>query len=59
MAFKRNITRRNFLMASVVAIPMSQFILRDASAAYVTEMAAPDLNDYTPTFLMPMNGNSF
>lgn len=50
MAFQRNITRRKFLMASIVALPMSQMILNGLSAAEATELAAPELNDYQPTF---------
>lgn len=50
MSFQRNITRRKFLMASVVALPMSQMILSGLSAAEATELAAPELNDYKPTF---------
>ncbi|WPC75416.1 gluconate 2-dehydrogenase subunit 3 family protein [Vibrio porteresiae] len=50
MAFQRNITRRKFLMASVVALPMSQWILNGLSAAEATELAAPNLDDYKPSF---------
>ncbi|MZI91902.1 gluconate 2-dehydrogenase subunit 3 family protein [Vibrio sp. CAIM 722] len=50
MAFQRNITRRKFLMASIVAMPMGNFILSGISAAEATELAAPDLDDYKPSF---------
>ncbi|MFP8965059.1 gluconate 2-dehydrogenase subunit 3 family protein [Pokkaliibacter sp. CJK22405] len=50
MAINRNLTRRKFLMASVVALPVSQLLLRNATAAEVLEQAAPDLDTYTPIF---------
>ncbi|KAB8306625.1 gluconate 2-dehydrogenase subunit 3 family protein [Erwinia endophytica] len=50
MLLQKATTRRKFLLGSLLALPLSDMVLRGLTAAQAAEMAAPDLADYKPIF---------
>ncbi|WP_262265038.1 gluconate 2-dehydrogenase subunit 3 family protein [Pantoea dispersa] len=50
MLLEKPTTRRKFLLGSLLALPLSDLVLKGLTAAQAAEMAAPDLADYKPIF---------
>ncbi|QZY95424.1 gluconate 2-dehydrogenase subunit 3 family protein [Pantoea dispersa] len=50
MLLEKPTTRRKFLLGSLLALPLSDLVLKGLTAAQAAEMAAPDLADYKPSF---------
>ena len=50
MLLEKPTTRRKFLLGALLALPVSDLLLKGVSAAQAAEMAAPDLADYKPIF---------
>lgn len=50
MLLDKPTTRRKFLLGSLLALPLSDLVLKGLTAAQAAEMAAPDLADYKPIF---------
>ncbi|MDR6297125.1 gluconate 2-dehydrogenase subunit 3 family protein [Pantoea dispersa] len=50
MFLEKPTTRRKFLLGSLLALPLSDLVLKGLTAAQAAEMAAPDLADYKPIF---------
>ncbi len=50
MSLALNTTRRKFLMSSLLALPVAGISLKLLSASEAAELAAPDLDAYTPDF---------
>ncbi|GAA0503745.1 gluconate 2-dehydrogenase subunit 3 family protein [Tatumella terrea] len=53
MLLQKNTTRRKFLLGSLMALPLTELVLKGLTAAQAAEMAAPDLNHYQPAFFTP------
>lgn len=50
MLLEKPTTRRKFLLGALLALPVSDLLLKGVSAAQAAEMAAPELADYKPIF---------
>lgn len=50
MLLEKPTTRRKFLLGSLLALPLSDLVLKGLTAAQAAEMAAPDLADYKSIF---------
>lgn len=50
MLLEKPTTRRKFLLGSLLALPLSDLVLKGLTAAQAAEMAAPDLADYKTIF---------
>ncbi|WP_337021545.1 gluconate 2-dehydrogenase subunit 3 family protein [Pantoea anthophila] len=50
MLLEKPTTRRKFLLGSLLALPLSELVLKGITAAQAAEMAAPELADYRPIF---------
>ncbi|MGP4132022.1 hypothetical protein OJE16_20730 [Pantoea tagorei] len=50
MLLEKPTTRRKFLLGSLLALPLSDLVLKGLTAAQAAEMAAPELADYKPGF---------
>jgi len=50
MLLEKPTTRRKFLLGSLLALPLSDLVLKGLTAAQAAEMSAPDLADYKPIF---------
>lgn len=50
MLLEKPTTRRKFLLGALLALPVSDLLLKGVTAAQAAEMAAPDLADYKPIF---------
>ncbi|WKX27703.1 gluconate 2-dehydrogenase subunit 3 family protein [Tatumella ptyseos] len=50
MLLQKNTSRRKFLLASLMALPLTELVLKGLTAAEAAELAAPDLNTYQPHF---------
>ncbi|MBK4783510.1 MAG: gluconate 2-dehydrogenase subunit 3 family protein [Pantoea sp. Pent] len=50
MLLEKPTTRRKFLLGSLLALPLSDLVLKGLTAAQAAEIAAPDLADYKPIF---------
>lgn len=53
MLLQKNTTRRKFLLGSLMALPLTELVLKGLTAAQAAEMAAPDLDHYQPVFFNP------
>ncbi len=50
MLLQKNTTRRKFLLGSLMALPLSELVLKGLTAAQAADMAAPELSHYQPVF---------
>lgn len=50
MLLEKPTTRRKFLLGALLALPVSDLLLKGVTAAQAAEMAAPELADYKPIF---------
>lgn len=50
MLLEKPTTRRKFLLGALLALPVSDLLLKGITAAQAAEMAAPELADYKPIF---------
>jgi len=50
MLLQKNTSRRKFLLASLMALPLTELVLKGLTAAEAAELAAPDLTTYQPHF---------
>lgn len=50
MLLEKPTTRRKFLLGSLLALPLTDLVLKGLTAAQAAEMAAPELADYKPIF---------
>ena len=50
MLLEKPTTRRKFLLGSLLALPLSDLVLKGLTAAQAADMAAPELADYKPIF---------
>lgn len=50
MLLQKNTSRRKFLLASLLALPLTELVLKGLTAAQAAELAAPELNTYRPLF---------
>ncbi|WP_337026303.1 gluconate 2-dehydrogenase subunit 3 family protein [Pantoea eucrina] len=50
MLLEKPTTRRKFLLGALLALPISDLLLKGVTAAQAAEMAAPELADYKPIF---------
>ena len=51
MLLQKPTSRRKFLLTSLLALPLTELVLKGLTAAEAAELAAPDLNHYQPQFL--------
>lgn len=47
---ERLLSRRKFLVGALMALPLTELVLKGLTAAQAAEMAAPDLGQYQPLF---------
>lgn len=50
MLLQKPTSRRKFLLASLMALPLTELVLKGLTAAEAAELAAPDLSTYQPHF---------
>ncbi|GAA0470716.1 MULTISPECIES: gluconate 2-dehydrogenase subunit 3 family protein [Tatumella] len=50
MLLQKNTTRRKFLLGSLMALPLTELVLKGLTAAQAADMAAPELDHYPPVF---------
>ena len=50
MLLQKPTSRRKFLLTSLLALPLTELVLKGLTAAEAAELAAPDLNSYQPHF---------
>jgi gluconate 2-dehydrogenase gamma chain len=50
MVMEKSLSRRKFLVGALMALPLTELVLKGLTAAQAAEMAAPDLDQYQPLF---------
>lgn len=53
MVIEKSLSRRKFLLGALMALPLTELVIRGLAAAEAAEMAAPELEEYQPSFFTP------